>query len=198
MLTKRHKILLNELNKISSILGLDTEKIIAFWDGDNAAITAQLESIKDHVIRGEIIFQYTYFDFMLNFELSEHFLGRDQGSRTKKVETFELILEELPTIKKYKIIKSYKSIPKNIGNSISDLIKLRNAFAHKIVPPKSKSVFKNRDVFSPEGLEFFLREMDAIVDFFQPFLNPKIKKLIEQQRLGSYAQAVTSLRENII
>src|SRR5439155_16129345 len=107
-LTKKQQHLVKELDEMYSFLGLD------YWnmkERNREARTPLLELMKNHLIRGEVVFQYTLIDEHLNNQLCNYFFGSAKSHiklwKTAKFRNFNYhVLEELSLLKKLAFVKS--------------------------------------------------------------------------------------------
>ena len=152
----------------------------------------------DQVVRSEVIAQYTSVDEHLNLVLIEHFFGRGKLLRrrrlTKRFRTFRLVLQRLYFLRKLGLIRSFRAVPNRIVSSLYALNELRNGIAHAFFVrdmPRSKQVFKNRDVFDSDGLEFFREDMRLVHEFFNLELRDLFAGLEDNGQLGAASAART-------
>lgn len=170
-LTRKQKLLLDEVEKVSGLLGLNWRSI---RDYERAVRTVHLERIKHHLIIGEVVIQYTLIDEHLNVELCHHFFGRKKNFiklwKTKKFQNFNYhILEGLSLLEKLRYVKSFKTIPRSIARDIEQINVLRNGLAHAFFPEnlkRSKPVYKGKNIFTFEGIQQFVNDMGEVSDFF--------------------------------
>ncbi len=174
ILTRKQKRLVKELDEIRSLLGLDYEKIDAY---EQEARTALLERMKDQLIRGDVIVSYTLVDEFLNMKLSRYFFGRKSFIRlwrTKKFKTFNYhVLEELSLMQKLRFVRTIFNLPKGVIKDIERLNALRNGLAHAFFPEnlkKSKPFWKNKNIFTLEGIQLFDDDMEKLSDAMMKML----------------------------
>jgi hypothetical protein len=167
-LIKRNNDLFQALDLLAT--GLDLDELRKKYKDDEDAIVANLDRVADHIVRGEILREYTFIDMLLEFELVKHFFGKKFSTRKKSFNTFSEILNQLYLIKKLELIRSYKKIPKEIVSRIHALNDLRNGFAHSFIVEKKKQTYKGKDVMTPEGLDYFIEDMYSITEYFAPWL----------------------------
>jgi len=146
--------------------------------------TVVLELQKRQIVTGQIVVQYTLVDELMNWGICDYFFvyGKDsvQSSwRTKKIKNFNYyILERLYLLEKLGLARSFWKVPRGIVENIRELDALRNAVAHAFVPENlmryrewKKVVYKRKDIFTVEGIEVFMDDMNGVVNFlFSKFL----------------------------
>jgi hypothetical protein len=178
--------LIKRINELFATTGmsakvLDSDKLYENCHDDEELLIANLEGDIDHIVRGEILREYTFVDWLLEEELIKHFYGKKLSKRKKSHKTFYLILNDLYLIKKLNLIQSYKEIPSKIVEKIYNLNKLRNGYAHKFLighKSKSEKYYKGKhDITSPAGLEIFISDMHVITEYFAPWLVKAVDEL---------------------
>ena len=96
------------------------------------------------------------------------------------------MLDRIFPVQKIAIIKSFRSIPKEIPGYIGALNTVRNAFAHRFPlykVPRSQRLYKGRyDLFTRRGLERFRTDMWEIHEFFDPTVTEAALQLVRSQR----------------
>jgi hypothetical protein len=171
VLTRKQQSLVHELDELSSLLGLDYQKIKEY---ERESRTPHLERMKKHFIIGEVITQYTLIDEHLSMHLCHYFFGRGKSVirlwKTKRFQRFNYhVLEELSLLAKLRFVKSFMNIPKPLVSDIERINALRNGLAHAFFPEnlkKSKPIYKGKNIFSSEGVRLFMEDMGKITDFF--------------------------------
>jgi hypothetical protein len=173
-LTPKQKRLVEELYDISSVIGMD------YWDiarYSKESRTAVLEMQKRQAITGKIIIQYTLVDEMMSWEICRYFFGSGKDSmqlwRTKKFQNFNYyILERLYPLDKLRLVRSFRKVPSDIVENIRELDVLRNAVAHAFFPEDLRrykewqtAVYKKKDIFTLEGIQLFMDDMEGVNDF---------------------------------
>jgi hypothetical protein len=169
--TSKQKRLIQELDGIVSHLGLDYSKI---GDYEKAARTPHLERIKKHLIRGEVVGEYTLIDEFLNNRLCHYFFGRKRSFiqlwKTKKFKNFNYyIVEQLSLLEKLRFVKAISKVPKQVAAEIERVNSLRNALAHAFFPENlrgSKPFWKGKDIFTLDGLKRFSEDMRKVHEYF--------------------------------
>jgi len=89
--------------------------------------------------------------------------------KTKRFKSFNyFILEKLYLLQKLDLVRSIHDIPKWVSSDLGALNELRNAIAHSFFPQKRrrKPAWKGQSVFTPEGCDRFLEDMQKLSDFF--------------------------------
>jgi len=176
ILTKKQKSLIKELDDIFSMFDLDYKNV---KDVKKEFRTAYLQIVKDQIVRSQIIIFYTLIDEFLNVRLCNYFFGNKRSFielwKTKKFQNFNYhILEELSLLQKLRFVKATMKIPKGIVNDIERFNSLRNGIAHAFFPEnlkKSKPVWKGKNVFTLEGLEILIQDMEKMRKFFFKYLS---------------------------
>jgi len=170
-MTPKQKRLAQELEGIVSHLGLDYREI---GDYEEAARTPQLERIKRHLIRGEVVGEYTLIDEFLNNRLCHYFFGKRRSFihlwRTKKFKNFNYyVVEQLSLLEKLRFVKATSKVPKHVASEIERVNSLRNALAHAFFPENlrsSKPFWKGKDIFTLDGLIQFGEDMKKVHEHF--------------------------------
>jgi len=172
-LTPKQKRLMEELDSIYSLIGLDYWAIGKHLREDRTGV---LEYQRRQVITGEIIFEYTFVSELVDAAVCIYFFKLGKGRvpwGSEKLQRFnDYILEGRSLIQKFKIVKSVYEIPKSIGRDVERLNALRNVVAHKCFSGgpgdwsgEVKAVYKGRDIFTLEGIKMFREDMMRVVDF---------------------------------
>ena len=141
---------------------------------DSAARSPLLEVMKNKFVRGQIIIWYTLIDEFLNAEICHYYFGKKRSFpqlwRLKRFQLFNhFILEELYPLQKLRLVKAFRSVPKSISQIIEGLNALRNGLAHAFFPEnlrKVKPTWKGKNIFSLQGAELFMADMEKVTDFF--------------------------------
>jgi hypothetical protein len=136
-LTKKQQELVAELGHLTSILGLDYDKIIT--EADPEARTTLLELAKDQLTRSAVILKYVLMDEFLSGVMCWHYFGKKRGFpdlwRTKRFKSFNyFILEKLYLLQKLDLVRSIHGIPKWVSSDLAALNELRNGIAHSFFP----------------------------------------------------------------
>jgi hypothetical protein len=186
-LTKKQKELFNELQYLTSKLGLDPDSII-----DNISEpktrTTFLELAKDQIIRSAVILKYVWMDEMLNAAICWFYFGKKRSFqqlwRTKRFKSFNyFILEKLYLLQKLDLVRSICNIPKWVTSDLAALNELRNGIAHSFFPQnrRRKPEWKGQSVFTRSGCDHFLEDMEKLEKFFMNrFWRGSPEDIIEQ------------------
>lgn len=170
-LTTYQKRLMQELQEIYDLLSLDFYDIKTY---PNEQRTTRLELMKRAAVRQEVVTTYTHIDEYLASELCVHFFGTEKKFpvlwKTKKFELFNYyFLEEMSLLPKFRYVKALRKIPKTIASDIEKLNALRNGIAHAFFPEnlkRSRAVWRDKSIFSLEGLKAFHGDMLTVKQFF--------------------------------
>jgi hypothetical protein len=170
-LTKHQKPLVQELREIYDLLSLDFYDIKAYPKEQR---TTRLELMRRAAVRQEVVTTYTHIDEYLASELCVHFFGTERKFpalwKTKKFQLFNChFLEEMSLLPKFRYVKALRKIPKAIASDIERLNALRNGIAHAFFPnlKKSRAVWRDKSIFSLEGLKAFHADMLTVKRFFE-------------------------------
>jgi hypothetical protein len=168
-LTRKQTRYLRQLREIFEILAFDFENIRDYPTAEER--TVQLERILDHVVRGEIITQFTLIDELLSHELAGKILG-DRVKNRRRSKRFQavknaLVESHLSLRHKLTLLRGFVRVPNDVVTYIGRLNKLRNHLAHqfflKDAPEKLK--YSGRNIFSVEGLALFHREQERVFNY---------------------------------
>lgn len=170
-LTTKQRRLLSELERIAKSFAVDYAQIRDYEPG---ARTAMLGVMKDKLVRGQVVIWYTLVDEYLNAEICHYFFGRrrsfQQLWKTKKFQIFNHhVIEELYLLPKLRLVKAIKPMPKPVTQNIEALNALRNGLAHAFFPEnlrKSKPAWKGKNIFSFEGADLFMFDMQKVAEYF--------------------------------
>jgi hypothetical protein len=170
-LTKKQRQLVTEVDHLTSTLGLDCDEIVA--DADPEARTPLLELAKDQLTRSAVILKYVLMDELLSAVVCWHYFGKKRDFpelwKTKRFKSFNyFILEKLYLLQKLDLVRSIHDIPKWVSSDLAALNELRNGIAHSFFPQnrRRKPEWKGQSVFTPEGVDRFLEDMQKLSDFF--------------------------------
>ncbi len=163
-------------------IGLD------YWDLDEmepAMRIHALRGVRREVIRGEVISQYTLIDEHLGSKIVQYLYPKKKFIKLWKTRNFQrfnfFILERMPLMQKFAMVKDIYRIPKSISEKIEAVNALRNALAHAFFPENLKAymskgrpqprksvpvTYKGVDIFTIDGIGRFLDDMGEISDFF--------------------------------
>lgn len=171
LLTRKQRKLLAELETLAESFGLDYANI---RDYELDARTLMLEVMKNKLVRGQVIMWYTLVDEFLNGEICHYFFGKKRSFiqlwKTKKFQVFNYhIIEGLYLLPKLCLVKAVRSVPRSVVQNIEALNALRNALAHAFFPEnlrKAKPTWRGKNIFTAEGAELFMSDMQKVADFF--------------------------------
>ena len=170
-LTRKQRELVAELRHLTSILGLDYDKIVT--EADPEARTTLLELARDQLTRSAVILKYVLMDEFLSGVMCWHYFGKKRGFpalwRTERFKSLNyFILEKLYLLQKLDLVRSIHPIPKWVSSDLAALNELRNGIAHSFFPQnrRRKPEWKGQSVFTREGCDRFLEDMQKLSDFF--------------------------------
>ena len=170
-LTKKQRELVAELRHLTSTLGLDCDEIVT--EADLEARTTLLELARDQLTRSAVILKYVLMDEFLSGVMCWHYFGKKRGFpdfwETKLFRSFNyFILEKLYLLQKLDLVRSIHDIPKWVSSDLAALNELRNGIAHSFFPQnrRRKPEWKGQSVFTREGCDRFLADMQKLSDFF--------------------------------
>jgi len=169
-LTSKQQKLLGELYEIAELTAVDFYQI---RDYEPEARTASLELMRNKLVRGHVIMRYALIDEFLGSEVCHYFFTRRRGFiklwRTKKFRRFNhYVLEELSLLRKLRLVRSFRDIPKHIAADVERINALRNGLAHAFFPEnlrKSPPIYKGKPVFSLDGLKTFDEDVRKITGY---------------------------------
>jgi hypothetical protein len=171
-LTTYQRGLVQELREIYQLLSLDFNDIEEY---PKAQRTTRLELMKRAAVRQEVVTTYTQMDEYVASELCVHFFGTEKNFPTLwKTKNFQLFnyhfLEEMSLLPKFRYVKALRKIPKAVASDIERLNALRNGVAHAFSPEnlkRSRAVWRDKSIFSLEGLKAFHADMLTVKRYFQ-------------------------------
>lgn len=182
MLTKYQARKLREYEQILEVTALHPKLVNELAENDPDLVIPALNSMKDQIVRSEVIYEYTMIDMELDYVLDRHFFGAGkkliQARRTKRFKTYNLMLRNIYIMQKLAIVRTFKSVPKAIVSNVAAINDLRNGLAHTFNIAELKAAkrsYKGHDIFKKDGLSIFRNDAEEIRYFFMPFL----KKIIE-------------------
>jgi hypothetical protein len=158
-----------ELDALEFIVGLDHRNIL---DVDKDARTTTLELIKNQLIRSSVILKYTLMDEFLTNVVCRYFFGPrpfPQLWRTRRFRNFNyFIIEKMYLQQKLDLVKAAHDIPRKVSSDLMQLNDLRNGLVHSFFPEnrRLKPEWKGKNVFSIEGIEQFMDDMEKLGEFF--------------------------------
>jgi hypothetical protein len=173
--------LLNEVEEIFGLVGMDVWKI---EEREPDKRIMDLNIIKDKLIRGDVIGQYTVIDEFLTSIICDYYFRRrntDESYRrlwkTKRFRVFvHYIMDETYLPKKLNIVNAIKAVPKDVRGAIMRINDVRNDLAHSLFPqnrrrhmgvkaPPSylsikKVLYDGIPLYTPEGVRKFKSDVD--------------------------------------
>lgn len=170
-MTPKQKRLIQELDGIVSHLGLDYRNIA---DYEEESRTVILERIRRHLIRGEVVGEYTLIDEFLSNRICHYFFGKKRSFirlwKMKKFKNFNYhIIEQLSLLEKLRFVKDISKVPRSVAAEIERVNSHRNGLAHAFFPEnlrKSKPLWKGKDIFTLDGLTQFSDDMQKVHEHF--------------------------------
>ena len=174
-LTKLQRSLVKELRELADLFSVDYENILAY---EPAARTTKLQLMRSRLIRGEVVFWYTYIDELLSHRIIRFYFPVHRGPRLWKTKRFRFfnhhVLEELSLLQKVRFARAVKELSKASIRTIEQLNMVRNGLAHAFFPEnlkRSKPIWSGKSLFTLDGA----RAMDADVrnvveELFEDFL----------------------------
>jgi len=171
-LTKHQRRLVRELQQIYDLLSLDFYDIKAY---PKVHRTTRLELMRRAAVRAEVVTSYTLVDEYLSCELCIHFFGKERSFpelwKTKRFRLFNHhFLEEISLLPKLRYVKALRHIPRAIAADIERLNTVRNGVAHAFFPEnlkKSRPLWDGKSIFTLDGLEAFLADMQNVILYFK-------------------------------
>lgn len=170
--TAKQRRLLHDIDELSYRMGLNVDAVVADWEHDAEGLTAHLERIIEHLVRGEVVYQYTYVDQLLAMYLFKHlFRGAPPRQNMRRWQTFWNLMDELYPMQKLRVIRGYKKVPSKVVHTIDALNALRNDAAHRFglaSTVRSTFRYKGKSLFTPEGLDRLHDDVDIVEEYFAP------------------------------
>ena len=167
-ITRKQKKLADDIKDLIDSRGLNIEHILK--DKDSNARTAMLESAKDQIIRGEIIFDYTLIDEAMNAIIRDFFFGKVYKTNNKHTDVFDKgILEKIFLLDKLDLVREVCKVPRYVNEFVSAINGIRNGMAHSLILEelhKNKPVYKKKSLYKKEGMEIYSEDLDKVIDFF--------------------------------
>jgi len=175
-LTRAERKLQAEVQDIALLVDMD------FWAiEENYKPEARKYILKwmlDRVVRGEVIYRYTYIDELLTCIICDYYFHRPKKNvsyqrlwRTKHFRVFvHYLMDETFLAKKLAMVQAILKVPTNVSSSIMRINDVRNALAHSLFPynrrryrEEGKVLYKGVDLFSREGVlkfheDYFIAE----------------------------------------
>jgi len=135
-----------------------------------------LEMMKDKLVRGEVVFRYTFIDELLTEIICDFYFHRPKtGSvsyrqlwKTKRFRLFvHYLMDEMFPLKKLSMVEAIKAVPTDVSSAIKRINDARNALAHSFFPQNrrrymadKKVDYKGSNIFTREGVEKFHRDYE--------------------------------------
>jgi hypothetical protein len=166
-LTRAKRRLRSEVEEIASFVQMDV-----VWNFERYAdLTTSLKIMRDKLVRGHIIAQYTFIDEYLAMIICNYYFYRPKKKnvwyrelwKTKRFRVFmHHLMDEMFVLKKLSVVEAIKDVPTDVSNAIKRINDVRNAIAHTLFPEQrrrymkeKKVTYRGSDVFSMEGLQKF-------------------------------------------
>jgi hypothetical protein len=168
-LTKKQTKYVRLLREVFELLGLDFENIRDYPSAEERSV--HLKRVLVHLVRGEVITQFTLIDDLLTHQLAFKILANRVTNpwQSKRFRTVKAALAEsrLPLSRKLDVFRSLAKVPDDVVTIISRLNKLRNHMAHQFflddLPKKLNYAGKN--ILSVEGLRLFKSDQERAFDY---------------------------------
>ena len=183
-LTRTQKRLVEDLDKIMSVAGLDYWNILDRDPAYDQHRTVVLQAIMREIVRGEVVSQYTLIDEQLGSTICNYMFDNKKFMRlwkTKKFERFNyFILEKMSLMEKLAFVKDVYRVSRTIAADIENINAIRNALAHAFFPENLRAYrtkhgsafrkltgprYKGVDIFTFDGLDRFLDDSHRVVQF---------------------------------
>ena len=168
-LTLKQLRYVRELGEIFAVLDLDFEGIRDYPEAEER--TAHLERILSHVVRGEVITQFTLLDELLTHKLARRMLGSRHTNirRSKRFQALKkaLVDSRLPVSRKLEMLRQFTRVPLTVTAHIVETARIRNVFAHSFfldVPP-TKLAYKGKNILSADGVKRLQADYRRTLDF---------------------------------
>jgi hypothetical protein len=170
-LTKKQRLLLKQLKDLMYRVRLDITDLAS--ESNPEMRTVYLEAAKNKIIRSEVIMRYVLMDEFLTDIICHYYFGKKRSFprlwRTKRFRSFNyFIVEKLYILQKLDLAKTILDIPKWVASDVAALNDLRNGIAHSFFPEnrRRKPEWKGQSVFTDEGFDQFLVDMEKLANFF--------------------------------
>ncbi len=172
LLTRNDRKLIGEIQAIIERLNLDPKQIATEKDAENRR--ELLKGARLHLIRGEVITQFTLIDELLTHEVAIEMLGGKAAKPWKRKRVrFEraksLLTESRMSMRhKLELYRVYRRAPRNVAQIIAELNKLRNALAHVffVEGRHARANYRGQDILNPSTFDTFLDDMSLAFEFF--------------------------------
>ena len=166
LLSKHQARALRQYEGLLEAAGLNPERVLEFAAEEPEAVSPVIRSMTDQVVRSEVVFEYTGIDRELDSAIYQHFFGTGARLRkarnTKRYRTLRLMLQNMYILQKLSIVRSFKSVPKDIVKKIAAINDLRNGLAHTFFVeelPLNKRTYKGVNIYTRKGFEAFRRDV---------------------------------------
>jgi hypothetical protein len=177
LLSRHQRRALREYERLLEATALNPDRILDIAEDDPPAVTPIIRSMTDQVVRSEVIFEYTMIDMELDMLLFRHFFGPGKkliaARSSRRYRTLRQILLNLYPMQKLTIVRSFKSVPRQIVSTIAAINELRNGLAHSFflgdLPP-TKRTYRGTSIFKRKGLDAFRKDAWEVRCFFTPEL----------------------------
>ncbi len=183
-LTRTQKRLVEDLDKIMSVAGLDYWNILDRDPAYDQHRTVVLQAIMREIVRGEVVSQYTLIDEQLGSTICNYMFDNKKFMRLWKTNKFErfnyFILEKMSLMEKLAFVKDVYRVSRTIAADIENINAIRNALAHAFFPENLRAYrtkhgsafrkltgprYKGVDIFTFDGLDRFLDDSHRVVQF---------------------------------
>jgi hypothetical protein len=163
-LTRLQKKLHKEAEQIAEMARVD------FWnierDRERPWRTIAFKMAIAHLVKAEVITQYTLLDEILSDYLCRYYFKKPNGApwiywKQKKFRVFvHFMLDEMYLLKKMQMVHAIRPLPKEVRRTIERVNAIRNGMAHSFFPENRKEhhsvgkvLYDGKDIRTREGLE---------------------------------------------
>src|SRR5437868_5966006 len=101
------------------------QTVTDFWAGDRDAVIWHLRQMKERIVRSIVVTEYVEVDDVLNRAILRKVVGTHKQGKQRSRKVVEAMLDRIYPIQKIEIIKSFRSIPKEIAKYIGALNTVR-------------------------------------------------------------------------
>jgi len=170
-LTRTERRLVREIKTLASDLGLDPVEIAE--EEDQELRYVGLTNARMHIIRGEVITQFTLVDDLLTHELTIEILGGSKKKpwRRKKVRfdrAKAVLIESRMSLRhKLDLYKTYRRVPARIVEIVAGLNSARNSLAHVfyLEGRRRRAKYRGQDIISVKTFDRFREDMQYLYDY---------------------------------
>lgn len=174
-LTQTEKKLSDEVKDIASAVRMDVWDIEKYVRGPGRVFL--LKTMKNKLIRSEVIMRYTVIDEFLTAIICDYYFGSpktpgdySQLWKTKRFRVFvHFLMDETFLLKKLAVVEAIAVVPKQVSSVIKSINDVRNALAHSLFPENRRRYMKQKkvthngfDVFSRAGIEEFNKDYEVV------------------------------------